>query len=196
MVSRFDHSFIAKAPTPPRDPRAGARARAHASAGARPAAHGGDGAKPAAAPSESSRSVGTVADIALLLALVALTVAPAAGFKFMVNWKVPTLDRMISQKQAAEKFGDKKLVVITGTSSGLGRKTAKALLRTGQYHVVGAVRDLDKMEVVAEEDEFDLENFTPMQVELNNFTSVNDFVERLMEFKAAKHVDRLILNAG
>ena len=133
---------------------------------------------------------------ALILALVALTVAPAAGFKFMQNWKVPTLDRMASQKQAQDKFGDKKLVVITGTSSGLGRKTAKALLRTGQYHVVGAVRDLDKMEVVAEEDEFDPESFTPMQIELNNFTSVNDFVERLMLFKAAKPVDRLILNAG
>lgn len=38
-----------------------------------------------------------------------------------------------ANKGASEKFGDKKLVVITGTSSGLGRKTARAMLRTGQY---------------------------------------------------------------
>ena len=35
----------------------------------------------------------------------------------------------------------KELVVLTGTSSGLGRKTAQALLRTGEYHVIGAVRE-------------------------------------------------------
>ena len=51
---------------------------------------------------------------------------------------------------AQAKFGDKKIAVITGTSSGLGKMTARALLRTGEWHVVGAVRDLDKMELVAE----------------------------------------------
>ena len=34
-----------------------------------------------------------------------------------------------------------ELVVVTGASSGLGRKTCQALLRTGEYHVVGAVRE-------------------------------------------------------
>jgi hypothetical protein len=29
--------------------------------------------------------------------------------------------------------------------TGLGRATAKHLLRTGEYHVIGAVRDLDKV---------------------------------------------------
>jgi hypothetical protein len=77
----------------------------------------------------------------------------------------------------AQKFGEKKVCVITGTSSGLGRKTAKALLKTGYYyyeivcnnnnninekllkllgkwHVIGACRDVDKMAAVAEEDGF------------------------------------------
>ena len=53
-----------------------------------------------------------------------------------------------------------ELVILTGASSGLGRKTAQALLRSGEYHVIGAVRDLDKMEAVAEMDEFNMENFT------------------------------------
>jgi protochlorophyllide reductase len=87
-------------------------------------------------------------------------------------------------------------VVITGTSSGLGRKTAAALLRTGEYHVIGAVRDLVKMEVVAEMDRFNLENFTPMECELNSFESVRDFCHRVEEFRMGKSIDRLICNAG
>ena len=47
-----------------------------------------------------------------------------------------------------------KLVVITGCSSGPGRETAKNLLATGEYYVVGADRDVDKMEAVAEIDGF------------------------------------------
>eukprot|EP00961_Rhodomonas_salina_P050333 675879-Rhodomonas_salina.1 len=52
------------------------------------------------------------------------------------------------------------------------------------------------MEVVAEMDGFDPELFTPMHVELNNFSSVHEFVDNLHEFKASKPVDRLICNAG
>lgn len=89
-----------------------------------------------------------------------------------------------------------ELAVVTGTSSGLGRKTAQALLQSGKYHVVGAVRDLDKMEAVAELDEFDMENFTPMHVELNSFDSVRQFCDDLNEFKMSKPIDRLVCNAG
>ena len=49
----------------------------------------------------------------------------------MANWKVPRPSDVLKRMEAKDKFGDKKLVVITGTSSGLGRKTARALLRTG-----------------------------------------------------------------
>lgn len=118
------------------------------------------------------------------------------GFQFMKKFKItPPID-LAKKEEALKKFGDKKLVVITGTSSGLGRKTAQALLRTGEYHVVGAVRDLEKMEAVAEIDNFDLENFTPMKVELNSFDSVRQFCKDLEEFKCSKPVDRLICNAG
>jgi protochlorophyllide reductase len=89
-----------------------------------------------------------------------------------------------------------ELVVITGTSSGLGRKTAQALLRTGDYHVVGAVRDVDKMEAVAEIDDFPADRFTIMPVELNSFQSVHDFCDNLKKWKGDKHIDRLICNAG
>lgn len=89
-----------------------------------------------------------------------------------------------------------ELVVVTGTSSGLGRKAALALLRSGEYHVVGAVRDLDKMEAVAEIDGFDPENFTPMECELNSFESVRAFCRKLDEFRMSKPIDRLVCNAG
>ncbi len=130
------------------------------------------------------------------LVLVACLVAAANGFKFMANWKMPSISRALKSRQTAEKFGDKKLVVVTGTSSGLGRKTALAMLRTGKYHVVGGVRDLDKMEAVAEIDGFDMENFTPMHLDLNSFDSVRRFHAELDAFKLSKPVDRLLCNAG
>jgi len=116
------------------------------------------------------------------------------GFQWMSKFKMPTYDP--NQERIEEKFGDKKLAVITGCSSGLGRKAALALLRSGEYHVVGAVRDLDKMEAVAEIDGFDMDNFTPMQCELNSFQSVRQFCKNLDEFRMTKPIDRLVCNAG
>jgi hypothetical protein len=42
------------------------------------------------------------------------------------------------------KIGLRKLVVITGASSGLGLSCAKVLSKTGRYFVVMAVRDVEK----------------------------------------------------
>eukprot|EP00900_Chrysochromulina_parva_P025306 jgi/Chrpa1/7409/Chrysochromulina_OHIO_Genome00018954-RA len=129
------------------------------------------------------------------LALLALLVLDGAvAFKWMS--KIPTLQDQLNQQKAQQKFGNKKLVVITGTSSGLGRKTARTLVQTGKYHVVGAVRDLDKQSVIAELDELDPNSFTPMYCELNSFESVRSFCKELQEFKAGKPVDRLICNAA
>ena len=76
--------------------------------------------------------------------------------------------RRQGRPRGPSEFGGQKLVVVTGTSSGLGRKTARALVRTGKYHVVGAVRDVDKMAVVAEIEDFDTDRFTAMECELNS----------------------------
>lgn len=130
------------------------------------------------------------------LLILSLFLVDTHGFQFMSKFKVKAPVDLAKEQERKEKFGDKKLVVITGTSSGLGRKTAQALLRTGDYHVVGAVRDVDKMETVAELDEFDLDNFTPMEVELNSFDSVREFCNNLKEFTCGKPIDRLICNAG
>ncbi len=94
------------------------------------------------------------------------------------------------------KFGEKKLVVITGTSSGLGKMTARALLRTGEYHVIGACRDLDKMEAVAEMEEFNTNDFTPMYCDLASFKSVHAFCSELDKFRQGRPIDRLCCNAA
>ena len=51
---------------------------------------------------------------------------------------------------------DKKVCVITGTTSGLGKETARALLDMGDYYVIGACRDVEKMNEVAAKEGFDL----------------------------------------
>ena len=72
--------------------------------------------------------------------VVACLVADAAAFKFLSNFKasslIPRPSNLLKRRRAAEKFGTKKLAVITDASSGLGLKTAAELLRTGEYHVV------------------------------------------------------------
>lgn len=72
----------------------------------------------------------------------------------------------------------------------------KNLLATDKYHVVGAVRDVDKMEAVAEIDGFNMDNFSIMECELNSFASVHQFCDELKEFQMTKPLDRLICNAG
>mmetsp|Transcript_23933 Transcript_23933/g.26691 ORF Transcript_23933/g.26691 Transcript_23933/m.26691 type:complete len:608 (+) Transcript_23933:338-2161(+) len=139
-------------------------------------------------------SIISSSSIQLLCTLLVVVVLSCNGFKFMNKLKMPTYDP--NAELIKEKFGDKKLVVVTGASSGLGRKTCLALLTSGEYHVIGAVRDLDKMEAVAELDNFDLENFTPMECELNSFESVKQFCTTVNEFRMDKPLDRLICNAG
>jgi NAD(P)-dependent dehydrogenase (short-subunit alcohol dehydrogenase family) len=96
----------------------------------------------------------------------------------------------------AQRFGQKRLCVITGTSSGLGRQTAKHLLKTGRWHVIGAVRDLEKMATVAEMDDFDMSSFTAMELDLASFDSVRQFANKLKEFASGRPLDRVVCNAA
>ena len=65
--------------------------------------------------------------------VIVLALVTAAGaFNGISNWKLPSISGFAQNKEATKKFGDKKLVIVTGASSGLGRKTARALLRTGK----------------------------------------------------------------
>ena len=110
---------------------------------------------------------------------------------------MPSLTDVIGQMKYSNKYGvQKKLCVITGTSSGLGKKTAKTLSKNGDWHVICAVRDVEKMELVVQEEDMDPNNLTIMPLDLQSFDSVRDFSKKLIEFKAGKPIDRLVCNAA
>lgn len=95
-----------------------------------------------------------------------------------------------------QKFNNKKFCVITGTSSGLGKQTMRQLLKAGGWHVIAAVRDVDKMNLIAEEEDFNPKDYTVMECDLQSFDSVRHFAKELIEFKAEKPLDRLVCNAA
>merc|ERR1712157_479343 len=94
------------------------------------------------------------------------------------------------------KIGLKKLVVITGASSGLGRSATIALAKTGKYHIVMACRDVEKAKKVAKEAGLPPSSYTVMKLELANLQSVRDFVANLKAFKSARPLNNLICNAA
>jgi len=100
-----------------------------------------------------------------------------------------------------QKFGNKKICVITGASSGLGKQTTQHLLKDGGWHIICAVRDVDKMELVSEL-EFDCNEsekrntLTIMKCDLNSFQSVRDFAANLQEYLGDRPLDRLVCNAA
>lgn len=136
--------------------------------------------------------------ICLIVTLLALALNSADGFTWMGKIKLPdnALTSIANKIDGDAKFGEKKIVVITGTSSGLGRKTTKFLLKSKRYHVICAVRDVEKMQLIAEEDELNAKDFTIMDCDLQSFASVRKFASNLKDFKAGRPIDRLVLNAA
>ncbi|KAL7567797.1 hypothetical protein ACA910_000549 [Epithemia clementina (nom. ined.)] len=94
------------------------------------------------------------------------------------------------------QIGLRKLVVVTGASSGLGLYCADALVKTGRYFVVCAVRDTDKMKKLGKEFGWSDNSYVAMKLELGNLQSVRDFVANLKAFKSARPLTHLICNAA
>jgi NADP-dependent 3-hydroxy acid dehydrogenase YdfG len=90
---------------------------------------------------------------------------------------------------------NKKVCVITGTTSGLGKETMRSLLEKGNYYVVSACRDVEKMKRVAEENGFDKKSYTILELDLGSFDSVRKFVPKLKSV-VKKPIDRLVCNAA
>ena len=87
----------------------------------------------------------------------------------------------------------KPTVVITGTSSGVGLYSAKALIDRGWF-VVMACRNISKMEDAAEELELPRDNYTIRLLDLGSLDSVRRFVNnfRIMNMS----LDALVCNAA
>lgn len=110
------------------------------------------GVMPRTRPAAASTKTG-------LLSLKAMAIPPVLGLGF--------------------KALNKRLVVITGTTSGLGLSTLKALLKRGDSYVVCAVRDTDKMKKIVQEEGLDSGALAVLQLDLGSFQSVRDFVFNL-----------------
>eukprot|EP01039_Chlorochromonas_danica_P011043 gene11043-12299_t len=90
---------------------------------------------------------------------------------------------------------NKKICVITGTTSGLGKECAKDLLKRGDYYVICACRDVEKMKQVAAKEGFDPKSHAVLELDLASFKSVKNFVSKLNSVKP-RALDRLVCNAA
>jgi protochlorophyllide reductase len=94
------------------------------------------------------------------------------------------------------KIGLRKLVVVTGASSGLGLKCASELAKSGNYFVVMACRNVEKGKQSAKDNNIPSGSYTVMKLELANLQSVRDFVKNLKAFKSARPLTHLVCNAA
>ena len=94
------------------------------------------------------------------------------------------------------KVGNRKIVVVTGASSGLGLWCAKALVDKGNHFVICAVRDVEKMNSAARAIGINKDSFFAMKLELGSFESVRDFVNNFKLFSPQRGIDHLVLNAA
>jgi protochlorophyllide reductase len=91
-------------------------------------------------------------------------------------------------------FDKRKTVIITGTSSGLGKQTARALCDSGEWYVIMAVRDPAKMRAVAKEMRLPENSYEVMDLELESLRSVRQFVKNVKAM--GRQLDALVCNAA
>ena len=88
---------------------------------------------------------------------------------------------------------NKKTVIITGTSSGVGLYAAKSMVERG-WHVIAACRNLEKMENAAQEVGISKNNYSTIKLDLASLESVRQFVT---DFRATGRIlDALVCNAA
>jgi short-subunit dehydrogenase len=86
-------------------------------------------------------------------------------------------------------MGKRKLALVTGASSGIGRETAKSLVNEG-YEVIAAARRLDRLEILAEK----VPGIIPRQVDFADPEQTEIFSRELLELNPPAEV--LVNNAG
>lgn len=73
---------------------------------------------------------------------------------------------------------------MTDADSDLGKQTTRDLLATGEYHVIGGVSSLTGEQQV--------EDYTPLECDLDSFDSVRNFCTAIDDFRLSKPLDRLV----
>lgn len=96
--------------------------------------------------------------------------------------------------ETSKKTDTKSTVIITGASSGLGLATAKALVDSGDWHVVMACRDFLKAERAAKSAGMPKDSYSVMHLDLSSMDSVKQFVENFR--RSGRPLDVLVCNAA
>ena len=119
----------------------------------------------------------------------------ANGVKFYEGRKPDALRDLKAQMKSV---GTRKVVVITGASSGLGFNCVQALQKTSSdgYFVVCAVRDPEKMVEAAEKAGINRNDYATTELQLASFQSVKDFASDLKQALPGGRLDRLVCNAA
>jgi len=134
------------------------------------------------------------------LASTSLAAAPSTSRVGSIHAVVAEPPKLYTGKEAPKlaggiKVGTRRVIVVTGASSGLGLTTTEALVRDG-YFVVAAVRNTDKMDAMAKERGIAKSGYVAMKLELASLQSVKDFVTNLKLFFPARPISHLICNAA
>ncbi|EKU22671.1 light-dependent NADPH:protochlorophyllide oxidoreductase [Nannochloropsis gaditana CCMP526] len=126
------------------------------------------------------------------------SVTPARPTKGTILSATNFFESFFAPKSAsgAGARGGKKTIVLTGTSSGLGKATLKALCARGDNFVICGVRDMEKMQAVAEELGLDPSSYTIRPLDLSSFASVRRFAKEVKAVKGGKPLDALVCNAA
>lgn len=112
------------------------------------------------------------------IARPALTVAPASA-------RAP-LRMAVAQNNVA---------IVTGASSSIGLHAAKELAARGDYHVVMAVRNIEKAQAAAKEVGMPTNTYTILPLDLSKLQSVRDFVQSFQSAGFSK-LNALVCNAA
>lgn len=88
----------------------------------------------------------------------------------------------------------KKVVIVTGASSGLGFSAARQLAATGEWQVIMAVRDYSKAALKAKAAGMPKENYTIVHLDLASLDSVREFVANFR--RLGLPLDVLVCNAA
>lgn len=98
-------------------------------------------------------------------------------------------------------FRGAELAIITGASTLVGQQTMQDLLKTGEYHVIGAYatpQDVATATAASASVNKDSSSssFTPMVCDFASLDSVRDFCNQVHVFRGSKTLDKLVCQAG
>jgi NAD(P)-dependent dehydrogenase (short-subunit alcohol dehydrogenase family) len=88
---------------------------------------------------------------------------------------------------------EKKVAIITGSSSGIGFETSLILARNG-FHTYAAVRNLDKSQPLIDMSKKDGLSIQVIELDVSNDKSVKDAINRVLSEN--KRIDVVVNNAG